>query len=946
MSLTAGARLGPYEVIAAIGAGGMGEVYKARDTRLDRIVALKLIQTHVAASPEFRERFEREARAISALDHPHICTLYDIGHDAQADYLVMQYLEGETLADRLARSGKPRSDPSQPSSGPPASTLTAMSRGPMSLETALKYASEIAHALDAAHRRGIVHRDLKPGNVMLTKAGTKLLDFGLAKLAVQEAGASGFGDGGTRTSPLTGQGAILGTLSYMSPEQLEGREVDTRSDIFAFGALLYEMLTGRRAFESDSQAGTIAAILSADPPPLHELADIRTTLPVVAHRALDRLLRKCLAKDPDDRWHSAADLSDELTWINEERLRAVAEPSAPPAPATPAVPASNKRALLATAVGAVVVAALAGSAAWWYPRGEPAAEPIAFAIGAPEGVPISTGVGLLALSPNGRRLAFTTGIGEGLQLWIRELDSLDARRVDRGIGAWHPSWSPDSATLVYTGAGGGIVPLRRIDPGGGTPLTLAPEAAGLASWGVSGVVLFTGPGGKLHRIAAAGGDAAVAMELDTSRQEAQLLWPHFLPDGRRYLVTARSNDRSKHAIYLASLDAPGRTHLLDVLSNVQYADGHLFYQREGTLMAHPFDVSNGRFTGDPVPTIERIHRNATNGRAAFSLSSSGDLAYRSDDGDDASSRSLAWFDRTGKALGRVGSPGAFSDAQLSPDGRQVVVVMEDGPQESVTRTLWLVDVDRGVRTRFTKGTFDEYDPIWSRDGASIVFASIRERRQGIYRRAAGGGATSDELLYESSEEVRPSGFSPDGRILLFNRGVYPNTRVWALPLAAVGPSSAAQSGPKPYEVFPGSTTNDFGATFSPDGRWIAYSSIENQKLLEGQVYIQPFPADGRRIVISTATGYRALWTADGHIVYRAGPGTFESVALTPAAGTLRPAPPERLFVQPRIAFANFSFSIDPRGERFLLPVADPKTGDPAPTPITVITNWTATLRKK
>src|SRR6187401_1961136 len=355
MSLSPGTRLGPYEVLSAIGAGGMGEVYKARDTRLDRLVALKVIQQSVASSAEMRERFEREARAISSLDHPHICILYDVCREADVSFLVMQYLEGETLADRLARAGKPRSDPSRPvsmsgqaggSGGATGSdsVLSTTSRGPISFDTTLRYAAEIAEALDAAHRRGIVHRDLKPGNVMLTKSGTKLLDFGLAKLAAEDKGIGGFADA-TRTSPapLTSQGALLGTLHYMSPEQLEGGEVDTRSDIHAFGALLFEMLSGRRVYEGQSQAAIIAAIIGNDPPSLPALADTRTALPVVAHRALDRLLTKCLAKDPDDRWQSAADLAAELRWIGEERVRAVPEQTTAAAQTGAVAPVSRLR---------------------------------------------------------------------------------------------------------------------------------------------------------------------------------------------------------------------------------------------------------------------------------------------------------------------------------------------------------------------------------------------------------------------------------------------------------------------------------------------------------------------------------------------------------------------------------------------------------------------------
>jgi serine/threonine protein kinase len=400
----------------------MGEVYKARDTRLDRTVAVKVILTTVAATPEFRDRFDREARAISALDHPHICTLYDVGHEEDVAYLVMQFIEGETLADRLARAGRASSHPTVVASTPPSgdvslpatvTSLLSSSRGPLSIDLALRYAAQIAAALDAAHRRGIVHRDLKPGNVMLTKSGTKLLDFGLAKLATSP--ISGFDDAATRMSPfgavqagaITGQGAILGTLHYMSPEQIEGREADARSDIFSFGALLFEMLSGRRAFDSPSQAGVIAAIIGADAPELGELADTKARLPIVARRALDRLLQKCLAKHPDDRWQSAADLSDELRWINEERLRA-AEPdtSAANLGGLAAAPASRARERVWMMTTALAVAAAIAVGVWLYPQPTDAPIPIQFTVPPPAGAAFITNPGFISVSPNGRYIAF------------------------------------------------------------------------------------------------------------------------------------------------------------------------------------------------------------------------------------------------------------------------------------------------------------------------------------------------------------------------------------------------------------------------------------------------------------------------------------------------------------------------------------------------------------
>ena len=951
MPLTAGTRLGPYEIVAPLGAGGMGEVYKARDTRLDRAVALKVIQASVAADPEMRERFEREARAISALDHPHICMLYDVSRETpvggrppaavgatappeSVSFLVMQFLEGETLADRLARAGKPLSDPSRPSSGAD-SALSTTSRGPIPFETALRYAAEISQALDAAHRRGIVHRDLKPGNVMLTRTGTKLLDFGLAKLSAPSDGVA-FGDGATRTSPLTSQGAILGTLYYMSPEQLEGRPVDARSDIFAFGAVLFEMLSGRRAFDGQSQAGIIAAIIGADPPTLSTLADVRTTLPTAAHRALDRLLRKCLAKDPEERWQSAADLADELQWINEERQRAVTDPST--APARMDVTADSRsrwRERMWMAISGAALVALAGLAVWWYPRAAPPAAPVAFTIAPPPGQALANGPGLLSVSPDGRRVAFVTGGGDTGQLWVRTLASLTSERFDRATGAWHTFWSPDGQSIAFAGSGG-TTGLRRIDLTGGAPMTLAAEADGRGAWSRDGIILFKAKG-KLFRVSQAGGEAVPAMDLDESRQESSLDWPMFLPDGRRYLFLARSLDPSKHAIFLASLDAPGRTHLVNALSNVDYATGHLFYQRDGTLMAHPFDAAAGRLTGEAIPVAENVRYNAGNGRGAFSVSPSGVLAYvEGDDTSDASGRKLMLFDRAGKPLRQVGAPGPYSGAVLSPDGQQIVVTQDSGPQ-SRSRTLWLVDVARGVPTRFTVGDVEEFSPVWAPDGSSIAFASSRDNALGVYRRHAGGGATSDELLFSSPEQVMPTGFSPDGQLLLMTRGVGGAQRIWVLPLSGDR---------KPVQVFQGATTAQGHAVFSPDGKWIAYTS--GGSATESEVYIQSFPADERRVRISTSSGRHPRWTADGrHIVYRTSTDALTAVELTPEGGTLRPSTPATLFTQPRQARFNWSFSTDPRAERFLLVVpAEQGVAEPAPAVITVIVNWAANISRK
>jgi serine/threonine protein kinase/Tol biopolymer transport system component len=954
MSLPAGSRLGPYEVLSAIGAGGMGEVYKARDTRLERVVALKIIQPASASSPEMRERFEREARAISALDHPHICMLYDVCRESPSgaasgeavSFLVMQYLEGETLADRLARTGRPASDPSRPSSSGGSgagdqtlATLTTASRGPIPFDTTLRFAAEIAHALDAAHRRGIVHRDLKPGNVMLTKAGTKLLDFGLAKLATGDADAGIFGDA-TRTSPLTSQGAILGTLHYMSPEQLEGREVDPRSDIHAFGALLFEMLSGRRAFEGQSQAGIIAAIISTDPPALTTLADAKTSLPVVAQRALDRLLARCLAKNPDDRWQSAADLAAELQWINEERLRAVPESAAVASSADPAaVVGSHRRERIWMAVAATAIVALAGLAYWWYPRPAPPPTPIAFMIESPPGESISTGPGLLTLSPDGKQVAFTTGSPQASQLWIRTLASLEFRRLDKADGAWHPVWSPDGRSIAFVGSGG-AAPLRKVDVATGITTTLAPAAVGRVAWSRAGVILFvtgSGSGSSLQSVSDAGsGTPTVALAPDPSRQETGFNWPTFLPDGRRYLISVRNSDPSKEGLYLASVGSTEKTFLLNVYSNVDYSGGYLFYQRQGTLMAHAFDADAGRLIGVPETVIENIRHNEGNGRGAFSVSESGVLAFVSGtDTSDSSDRRVMLFDRTGRSSRQIGAPRSYTGAVLSPDGRRAIVSEETSAQS--IRMLSLMDMDRGVLTRFTPGSDDERGPVWSPDGSSVVFGSRRAETYGVYRRGAGGGATKDEPLFSSTEPVVPTGFSSDGSLLLITRGSNASQRVWVLPV---------NGDRKPVEAFPGSTMTAGSAVFSHDGKWIAYS--EHPAALDSDVYIRPYPADDRRVKVSPASGRSPNWLpGDKGIVYRASDDTLYSVEIRPDGRTLRALDPVVLFKQARGIPNNWYYSTDKNVEKFLMITRPDRTAPEAEaaTPVTVMVNFVQTLRK-
>jgi Tol biopolymer transport system component/tRNA A-37 threonylcarbamoyl transferase component Bud32 len=939
----------------------MGEVYKARDTRLDRAVALKVILSSVSANPEMRERFEREARAISALDHPHICMLYDVCRETPVapgaapqeavSFLVMQYLEGETLADRLARAGKPTSDPTRPS---PMSagdtTISTASRGPIPFDTILKYAAEVAHALDAAHRRGIVHRDLKPGNVMLTKAGTKLLDFGLAKIAANgnATGVTGFEVDETRTSPLTGQGAILGTLHYMSPEQVEGRDVDARSDIHAFGAVLFEMLARRRAFEGQSQAGIIAAIITSDAPTLSSVVDSRMTLPVVAERALDRLLAKCLAKNPDDRWQSAADLAAELQWIGEERIRAAAELPALPAVADAVqTQRSRVRERILAGVAAAALVALAGLAYLWYPRAAPAPQPVSFAINPPEGKSLVNGPGVVAISPNGTRVAFITGAGTGTgdetELWVRAIGSLTPVQVSGVAGAIQPAFSPNGGAIAYTTPRGrgsvtaATAQLRWVDLAGGPPQTLAPEADGRPAWGSSGIILFEHPDNKLYSIPEKGGAATLAMDMDTSRKETSLNWPHFLPDGRRYLFVGRSSEADKTAIFLASLGSTDRTWLVNVNSSVEYAVGHLFYHRDGILMAHPFNERAGRLAGDAVRVVEGVRVNPGTGRVAMSVSQNGVLIFvEGEPIADSSQRRLVMFDRSGKELRQYGRSGPYERAVMSPDGRQAVIVTQASPTSP--RSLSLLDLDRDVSTPFSANADDDRYPMWSPDGTSIVFASTREKVSGLYQRGSSGASTAAELLF-ASDAVSPAGFSSDGKRLLMVLGTAQQQRLWILPVG--GPAQDR----KPVEAFPGSSAGQWQGKFSPDDKWIAYSEGPNPA--RSQVYVQPYPPTGTRIPISTQFGRYPYWTKDGrHVVYRDSDDAVMSVELTPVGNSFRASAAVKLFDKPEISSTNSYFSMDELGERFLLVQPRQQVAGPVkPSFVTVILNFMATLGK-
>ncbi|MBI3406584.1 MAG: protein kinase, partial [Acidobacteria bacterium] len=694
MPLSTGTKLGPFEIMSLIGAGGMGEVYRARDMRLERIVALKILNGRVSSHPEVRQRFEREARVVSGLSHPHICTLYDIGHHEGTDFLVMEFLEGETLAQRIAR-------------------------GTIPLDELLRIASQVADALDKAHRQGLVHRDLKPGNIMLTKSGAKLLDFGLAKrigltpmsspaststrvdfprgLALSKQLSAAHGD-----SPITEEGAIVGTVQYMSPEQLEAREVEARSDIFSFGAVLHEMATGQPAFSGRSQASVIAAILNAAPAPI---TATQPQIPV----SLEHIVGRCLAKDPDERWQTMRDLRSELQWVAEGCFGAT----------TPIAHATQPwRTFLPRTVGAIflLMSIILGSS-YFRPLVVPETS-LEFEIPAPE----KTIYGLaFAISPDGQKLVFeATAAGGQKSLWLRRLDSASARQLSGTSGGTLPFWSPDSRFVGFFGEG----KLKKLDIAGGPPQVICDvhDSRG-GTWSPNGVIVFSRtPGEPLYQVSAHGGDAAPATALDTRARESSHRWPVFLPDGKHFLFVTRNSDLKDEGISIGSLDSQQGRALLKVASSVAYTQqGYLLYQRDGSLVVHAFDASSQMLLGDPVLLVEvsKVGEDGLTHYASFSVSAGGTLVFRR--GNVNGRSELAWVDRAGKRLSTVSSrAGDFHEPSLSSDGRQVAM---DYREEGMPYSIWILDLTRGALSRFTVGTSYYGSPLWSPDGSRIAFSS-------------------------------------------------------------------------------------------------------------------------------------------------------------------------------------------------------------------------------
>ena len=873
MPLSAGDKLGPYEVLEPLGEGGMGEVWKARDTRLNRTIAIK--KSH----NRFSERFEREAHAIASLNHPHICSLYDVG----PDYLVMEYVEGKPL------------------------------KGPLPLNQALALAGQILDALDAAHRKGITHRDLKPGNILVNQNGVKVLDFGLAKFE-----HAPDVDGATKTMPLTSEGSILGTLQYMSPEQIEGKEADARSDIFSFGLVFYELITGKRVFEGSTQASLIAAILKDQPRPVSELQP-------VTPKALDRVIETCLEKDPDRRWQSAREVKHALEWISLEA------PTPAPAPA----PAKKQWLWQGLAAALAVIAAMTAWTLW--PKPPARVNSTRFQIPLPE----NEDYGLwMAFSPDGRKLAFTTR-GPEPGVWIRDLEALETRHLAGTENAAALFWSPDSRFLAFGGGG----QLKKIEVSGGPPQTLCEAAGvGMGSWSRDGIIIFGGSAqGPLRRVPASGGVPTDITAVDRQRGEVFHSSPIFLPDGRHFLYLLGGAPEVS-GIYVGSLDAKPaeqkRERLLASRFSAGYTPsqdptvGRLFFMRESTLMAQPFDSGRLQLAGEPIAVAEQLGSSGFHG--FFSVSPGGALAYRT--GAQAAGFQLTWFDRQGKTQGTFGDLSPDRGIALSADGARAAVrdAISTGPGD-----IWTLDFARGVRTRFTFRQSPGSPPVWSPDGSRIAFAA-GNLEDTVYEKASSGAGDERELLKKPGEIKIPTSWSRDGRFLLYNTFTVPRTGqdLWVLPL----------EGDRKPVLLLGTEFNEREGSFSPDMRWIAYTSSESGR---AEVYVRPFTASGAsgssaapslgegKWQISKDGGGLAKWRADGkELIFRAPNGSPMAVDVTATGVAFQAGVPKQLFAMPPNV-GDWDVTAD--GKRFLAAV--PPVQQTAQTPITVVLNWEAGLKR-
>jgi serine/threonine protein kinase/Tol biopolymer transport system component len=907
MALTSGTRLGPYQIESPLGAGGMGEVYRARDTRLERTVAIKVLNAQLVASAELRARFEREAKIISQLQHPHICVLHDVGNEGPIDYLVMEFLQGESLADKLRK-------------------------GPLAPDQVLTIAIEIADALEKAHRAGVVHRDLKPGNVMLTKSGAKLLDFGLAKPlnatvasgTGRTSSASVFAAALTQTmpahspaSPLSTAGAVIGTVQYMSPEQIQGVEADARSDIFSFGVMLFEMVTGKRTFEGKTQASIVGQILAVDPP---SVSTLRPETPL----GLDRVIRLCLDKDPDERIQSAHDLKLQLQAIAEAPLAATQ---------SSAVVSARRSFLPWAAAGLLAIVAIGFALAYLQSLRVPQVSVHSYILAPEKATFLLTGnaAGPPVLSPDGLRLAFVAKNADGKQmLWIRPLNSAVAQPMSGTEGATYPFWSADSRYVAFFDAN----KLNKLDASGGPPQALCDAPAGRGgTWGTTGTIVFapdTNVG--LARVDAAGG-TRVAVSTPDSRETSHR-WPDFLPDGKHFIYFAHGGTNADSGIYVAALDSKDRKLLLHNDSNAIYAaPGYLLFVRDNTLVAQRFNLRSLALEGEAKPVADHVAVNTDTWRSVLTASASRELLYQH--GAAGGGSQLFWYDPSGKQ----GEPVVPETADyywpiLSPDASKLAFALENNG----VGDIWVLDLARHTRTRITFGPQYSGWPIWWPDGKSIVFTyGPSGNMDSLFRQNADGTGSKEKLLETPGVRIIPFSVSPDGRYIAYMR-VDPKSNtgldIWALPMF---PDKSGEQKP-----FPVVATNfaDITPSFSPDGKWLAYANNETGRQ---EVYIQPFPTGAGRWQLSTAGGSRPNWRKDGkELFFFSNDQQMMAVDVSQKGASLQLGTPHALFKATTVTGSSGPYSVSGDGKKFVMNTVLPQS---ITEPLTLITNWTADLKQ-
>jgi Tol biopolymer transport system component/predicted Ser/Thr protein kinase len=868
MALSAGTRLGPYEILGLIGEGGMGEVYRATDTMLARDVAIKIIPAAFTQDADRMARFQREAQVLASLNHPNIAAIYGVEDRA----LVMELVEGPTLADRIAQ-------------------------GP--LDEALPIARQIAEALEYAHERGIIHRDLKPANIKLTpESRVKLLDFGLAKALAGDSISSNPASSPTLTMRATVAGVILGTAAYMPPEQAKGKDVDQRADIWAFGVVLTEMLTGRRMYTGETASEVLAAVIMNEP-------DL-SGLPVATPSPIRRLIRRCLDKDPKRR----------LQAIGEARIALDNPPPDEPATAT-AVSRLRPGWVPWAFIGTLGIAL--GFLGFRHFTEE--TRVLKLSVQPPERATVVSN-GVPAVSPDGRRLAFVAVVDGKRSLWVRDLNSLAARPLAGTEEANDPFWSPDSRFLAFFAGG----KLKKIGVAGGPVLTLC-DAGTIrgGSWSKDDIIVFTPTlTGGLFQVPAAGGSTTAVTALDQTLGENSHRWPWFLPDGRHFLYTARNTDPEKSAVYVAELDSKNRQRVIAASSNTVYAPpGYLLFVRERTLMAQPFDASKHVTTGDPAPIAEQVDYVGIQMQGQFSSSQNGILAYTSGFLSGGSTQ-LTWFDRSGKVAGVVGTPGVLSWPAISPDGKTVALDRAD-PQTG-HYDLWLHDLAQGTASRFTFSAQTNQYPVWSPDGTHIAFLSSRDGGvPNLYQKAT-SGASQDEALDKSTRTKQPEDWSRDGRYII-EQVNDPKTKVdtWVLPLFG-------DRKPFPYLQ---TEFSEQAAKLSPNGQWLAYAADETKRF---EIYVQSFPTPGGKWQVSTNGGILPIWSRDGKELFFIGADGKLMAVDVKGSAKFEAGVPKPLF-DVRLGGSQFDVSKD---GRFLIPVL---TEQVVNAPMTVVVNWTAELKK-